>query len=39
MDWIELAKDRYNWLALFECGNELSCSIKFVEFLDLLKTG
>jgi hypothetical protein len=34
MDWIELAQ-----ADTCECGNELSSSIKFMEFLDYLQTG
>jgi hypothetical protein len=34
MNWIELAQDRDSWPATFECGNELSGSIKCREFLD-----
>jgi len=33
-DWIDVAKDRDSLQALFECGNEHSCSIKCGEFLD-----
>jgi hypothetical protein len=34
VDWIHLAKDRYQWRALREHGNELSVSIRGGEFLD-----
>jgi len=34
MDWINLAQDRDRWQRCGECGNELSGSIQFGEFLD-----
>jgi hypothetical protein len=37
MDWIELAQDR-QLTGICECGNELSGSIKCLEFLDYLQT-
>ena len=33
-DWIELAQDRDRLAGACECGDELSGSIKFGEFLD-----
>ena len=34
MDWIELAQDGVQVKGTCECGNELSGSIKCMEFLD-----
>jgi hypothetical protein len=36
-DWIELAQER-ELAGTFECGNELSGSIKYGEFLEWLRT-
>jgi hypothetical protein len=34
MDWIELAQDKDKVASTFECGNEISGSIKCGEFLN-----
>ena len=33
MDWIDLAQERDNWLAVVKNGNGLSGSAKFGEFI------
>jgi len=38
IDWIGLAQDRDMWRRACECGNKLSGSVKWGEFLDYLQT-